>query len=370
MATEPSSALATTPQAGALVASGAAEYNLDGFPTAQYTRLIPTQTIMTTDLLAPVVQVVKLDIERDCYSSPDVPNGSKAIGRVGLRKLVTAAGISILDNRRTDDARDPDVCEMTATGEMILPTGQRIRAIGVKRIDLKAQKWASDNQRAKFRSFFQEHVASRAENRCVRALLSLQASYPVAELAKPFAVVSFAPNTANPEVRAAMIAAMAPSIAALYGPDQAKAIGPGQVTEVEQAPDDDVVEGQATEPIPDWMAGAQAAAPAAPPRHRLLAMLVDNAASSQLEGTATEDQLQALRETLAPFNLAAIAPVLRYAYGTVLSAPDKDHPRGSLSFTAAQAEAILAVEKSLATPEFRALWIELGQVAAAKGGAA
>jgi hypothetical protein len=360
VATDPSKALSVTPQAGALTTSGAAEYNLDGFPTAQYNRLIPTQTIMTTDLLAPVVQVVKLDIDRDCYSSPDVPGGSKAIGRVGLRKLVTAAGISILDNRRTDDARDPDVCEMTATGEMILPTGQRIRAIGVKRIDLKAQKWASDNQRAKFRSFFQEHVASRAENRCVRALLSLQASYPVAELAKPFAVVSFVPNTANPEVRAAMIAAMAPSIAALYGPDQAKAIGPGQVTEVEQAPDDDVVEGQATEPIPDWMAGA----------HRLLAMLVDNAASSQLEGTATEDQLQALRETLAPFNLDAIAPVLRYAYGTVLSAPDKDHPRGSLSFTAAQAEAILAVEKSLATPEFRALWIELGQVAAAKGGAA
>lgn len=366
-----SKALATTvPQGVAIATSGAAEYNLDGFPTAQYNRLIPTQTIMTTDLLAPVVQVVKLDIDRDCYSSPDVPGGSKAIGRVGLRKLVTAAGISILDNRRTDDARDPDVCEMTATGEMILPTGQRIRAIGVKRIDLRAQKWASDNQRAKFRSFFQEHVASRAENRCVRALLSLQASYPIAELAKPFAVVSFVPNTANAEVRAAMIAAMAPSIAALYGPEQAKAIGPGQVTEVEQAPDDDVVDVQTSESMPAWMGGATPAAAAAPARHRLLAMLQDNAAGSALEGDATDDQRRALGEILAPFGRESVFANARIAWGLVPSAPDEKHPQGVLTFTAAQAEAIIAIEKALAVPEFRSLWIELGAIAAAKGATA
>ncbi|CAN5613254.1 hypothetical protein BH23CHL8_BH23CHL8_19030 [soil metagenome] len=216
-------------------------YNLDAFPEDRFNRLIPTQVLrMPSDLVVPIVQVVQLDVERDTYESSDVPKGSRALNKVGLRKLGTAAGVSIIDERRTDDGSDPDVCEVTCMAEMVLPTGQRVRAPGMKRVDLRRQSWASDNQRKKYASFFQEHVASRAENRAIRALLSLLASYPVAELRRPFAVVTFAPNMSHPEVRSRILDAMAPTVQALYGPEQAKQIGGGEaVTTVPAAPDDD-----------------------------------------------------------------------------------------------------------------------------------
>src|SRR3972149_11691478 len=206
----------TTPTSTALtVVEPSIEFNLDAFPTDRFNRLIPTQTIkMASDLLVPVIQIVQLDLQHDAYESPDVPKGSRATNRTGLRKLATAAGISFIDERRTDDGSNPDVCEVTTAAEMLLPTGQRIRATGMKRIDLGAQRWASDNQRAKFRSFFQEHVASRAQHRAIRALLSLRASYPIAELARPFAVVSYAPNMNHPEIRARILDNLAPAIAA------------------------------------------------------------------------------------------------------------------------------------------------------------
>jgi len=198
------------------------EWTLDDFPVEQFNRLVPTQTLsIPTDLLRPVVQIVQLNPDPkggDVYTSKDMPAGQGAPTKVGLRKFATAAGISIIDERRTDDGRDPDVIEVTCTAEMLLPTGQRLRAVGTKRIDLDAQVWASPEHRAKYRSFFLEHVASRAENRAIRALLSLKGSYPLEVYRKPFAVVSFAPNMSHPEVRARILDSLAPALSAGYGP--------------------------------------------------------------------------------------------------------------------------------------------------------
>src|SRR3954466_4326892 len=84
-----------------------ATYNLDDFPEANFNRLIPTETIrIPTDLLVPVVQVVRLSLDeadKDVYSSRDIPNGQKAPTARGLNKLATAAGVSFYDERRTDD---------------------------------------------------------------------------------------------------------------------------------------------------------------------------------------------------------------------------------------------------------------------------
>ncbi len=85
--------------------------------------------------------------------------------------------IVILDERRVDDGTNP---------EMLLPTGQRMRFEPVARIrrrrdDVHRRPQRPDlevapAQRGKFKSFFQEHVASRAQNRAIRALLSLRGS--------------------------------------------------------------------------------------------------------------------------------------------------------------------------------------------------
>ena len=349
--------------------SGVVEWNLDGFPESGYNRLIPTQTLqIPTDLLRPVVQVVQLNPDPkgggDVYQSNDTPTGHAAPTKVGLRKLATAAGISFVDERRTDDGRDPDVIEVTCVAEMLLPTGQRIRAVGTKRVDLNAQKWTSDAQRAKFRSFFQEHVASRAENRAIRALLSLRGSYPVEIYQRPFAVVSCAPNMSHPEVRSRILDAMAGTTAQLYGPAAAAQIGPGKTIDVTPAPEEDpapptptVLPGEklaaaatSSAEEPAWMTeGAPPATTATagePPAETDVAALIrDSAAISGLQGPAAKPQLEKLKGLLG-----GLTPP-----GTVTAALTFIWDDGAkTALTAAQAQSLINVADSMGVDDFLA----------------
>lgn len=359
-----STAVAVRDPAVGLISAGEVEYPLDAFPVDQFNRLIPTETIrIPTDLLVPVVQVVRLTAD-DVYHSNDMKAGHSAPNRTGLRKFVTAAGITVVDQRRTDDGTNPDVCEMTTVMEMLLPTGQRIRATGVKRIDLNTQAWSKDNpvaHRAKFKAFFQEHVASRSENRAIRALLSLRGSYPDQELKKPFAVVSFVPNMNHPEIRSRILDSFAPAITAGFGPEP-RQIPAGDVQQLPEAPDDDVIEGQSrdanVEPTePDWFTGA--AAEPQPPR--LVEVLREKATTSGLAGDMTDPQKSAVQAAFRgpgnsdPVPLPVVAEGLRVVWGV--------EPRdGKLPLTAAQAQAIINTARD---DDFRRLWVEAFGKAAA-----
>ena len=354
--TQPTPAPATS---SALVPVGEAEatYNLDSFPEAQYNRLIPTQTIrMPSDLMVPVVQIVRLDPSPDggdVYHSNDMKAGHNAPTARALSKLATAAGVSFFDERRVDDGKDPNVCGVTVYAEMTLPTGQRQRVPGSKWVDMGRMTWASPAQRGKFASFLYEHTATRARNRALRALLSLRGSYPAAELARPFAVISFAPNMNHPEIRARVIDVMAGTVSQLYGPAAAPQIAPGQVVEGREVPedDDDTVDGQAQEvgPEPDWFgttaAPGTAAAPA-PKANPLPAILREKAASSGMVGPATAPQKERLQLVFQPLGLPATAKGLQVVFG-LASLGD---------ITGAQAQAV--IEASV-DAEFADLWREL-----------
>jgi hypothetical protein len=355
---------ATAPEAtSALVPLGetGVTYNLDAFPEAQFNRLIPTQTIqMPSDLMVPVVQVVRLSVneaDKDAYSSPDIPNGHLAPTARGLSKLATAAGVSFYDERRVDDGKDPNVIAVSVMASMILPTGQRVTVPGSKRIDLGAQSWASDRQRAKYKSFFYEHVATRARNRAVRALLSLKSSYTLAELARPFAVVSFAPNMNHPEVRARIIDAMAPSVAQLYGPAAAPQLVAGDL-QAPEAPDDDEapVEGQArdvTEPswfdaVPPGTAAPAAAAATPSPAEHLVTVLREAVAQSGVVGPPTAPQLHQLAEIFVAKGISRpeTDAGLRIIFGVT----------GRADFTGAQAQALINASNA---GDFPDLWREI-----------
>ena len=346
------------------VESGVVEWSLDGFPEAAYNRLLPTQTLqIPTDLLRPVVQVVQLNPDPknggDVYASKDTPTGHAAPTKVGLRKLATAAGISFVDERRTDDGRDPDVIEVTCVAEMLMPTGQRLRAVGMKRIDLNAQKWESDNHRLKYRSFFQEHVASRAENRAIRALLSLRGSYPIEIYQRPFAVVSFSLNMAHPEVRARILDAMAPAVGALYGPAAAAQLTAGKPIDVTPAPEEDpapapppTLPGEklakaeaSTSAEPGWMQDAMGAAPPATLAETdVVALIRDSAAASGMVGPATAPQLAKLKELLGGLTPPGTTT-------TALVCIWDESVKASL--TAAQAQSLTNAADSMGTGEFR-----------------
>lgn len=356
--------LATTPGAGAAV-----QFSLSKFPEADYNRLVPTETLIASDLFMPVVHVVKLDYDDDTYKSNDVPAGHRAPGARALNKFATAASLSFLSETRVDDGSNPHLIRVQVVAGMKLPSGQWVTATGTREIDLERRKWASPAERAKFESFFYEHVATRARSRAIRAILSLKSSYTDAEIRKPFAVVSLVPNTQHPEVRQAMLAGLEHSERALFGPGPARAIGPGSNVVLPEAPEEgEVVEGQLVEE-PDWLAGTKPEAPAGPPRHRLLALLQDGVAASALTGSATKEQQQALGEAIGAFGGDSIRTVMRYVFG-LDAVVDEEHPKGRLTFTAAQAQTIIAVAKSLAPEELRSLWIELAQIAAVKAGQA
>jgi len=356
MATQPTTA---PPATSALVPVGEAgvTYSLDNWPEAKFNRLIPVQQIwMPGDLFVPVVNPVVMDpADRegkslDHYSSKDVPTGRRALTARGLNKVANAASISFYDERRMDDGSDPNVMGVSVMARMTLPTMAVITAPGSQLIDIRTWFGPSTSapEIAKFRKQFYANVATRAKNRAVRGILSLKSSYTDAEIAKPFAAVTFAPNMAHPEVRARFLDAMAPAVAQLYGPAAAPQLQAGQVVELPEAPEDDgVIDGQAQDagPEPSWFDGAAEAAPT-PRANPLLAVLRAKAASSGMVGAATLPQKERLQAIFKPLGLKATADGLRIVFGLA-----------SLGvITGAHAQAV--IEASV-DAEFADLWREL-----------
>lgn len=352
--------------------SNVIEWQLDAFPVNDFNRLVPVETIqMPTDLLRPVVQVVRLSPDEkagDVYSSKDMPAGHAAPTKVGLRKLATAAGISFTDERRTDDGSDPNVIEVSCTAEMLLPNGTRIRATGTKRVDLEAQTWASPQHRAKFKSFFFEHVASRAQNRAIRALLSLRGSYPAEVYRKPFAVVSFAPNMANAEIRKIFLEGAVGAAAQLFGGSApTKQLQAGSTINVTPAPEEDpapatptVLPGEkiakAGSDEPEWMRDS---APAPKPAAKVdfPTSIRDTAAAVEdPDLLATEAEIAALRKVFTELGLGGSI------VGGGIRALWSDQDVTALA--GGQARAIVTVHDSLGGEAFKAAWTKLADAAA------
>jgi hypothetical protein len=322
---------------------------------------------MPTDLFRPVIQVIVADPpdregkSPDTYKSSDVPAGHRAPTARLLRKFSTAAGLAFHDEHRLDDGSDPDILGVTMNVSMVLPTGQRITAPGSQLINLRT--WfkadASPAEVAKFRKQFYANVQTRAMNRGIRGVLSLRSSYPEAELAKPFAVVSYTPNMNHPEVRARILDAMVPVAAQLYGASApaAKQLAAGDpVIEAPEAPEEDpapatitTLPGEKLAKVeaeePDWISGAGTA------DVDVATVLRDSAAISGMQGPATPPQLARLKELLyfdgAPKGIAL--PALGYLWG--------DEAKRGLS--AAQVQALLGYAESVGQDAFVEQIVEL-----------
>lgn len=325
------------------------EFALDSFPEERFNRLIPTETVrIPTDLLVPVFTVVRLS-EADVYHSNDMPAGHKAPKAHALSKLATAAGIQFLEETRLDDGSNPDVCGVQVVAEMLLPTGQRVRAPGTRWVDMSKMSWASPAQRGKFAGFLYEHTATRARNRAIRALLSIRGSYPDAELRKPFAVVTFAPNMNHPEIRSRIVDAMAPAIAAGFGPAP-KVLGPGDQS-VPEAPEEDVLEGEARvarSADPDWFGPSPAQEQDA--EAAIVRVLRDKATKSGLNGPITAPQKEALAGAMGELGLELIAAGVKAVWDVDLTSADG---KPKLALTAAQAQALIDTARS---DDFVLLW--------------
>lgn len=312
---------------------------LDGFPEKSFNRLIPTATVMAqvNPFIVPAVAVVQIDLERDTYESRDLKAGHRALAKTGLLKLGTIAGISVVEQYRSDDGTNPDAVEITTKVAMTLPTGQILTSMGIRRQTLAGM---TDAQANRARTFLTELAASKSHLRAIRALLALQQSYPKTELAKPWAVVHYVPNMQDPDVRARMLDAMAPSRQMLYGGDQAK--DAPKMLEAGPAPDedDDVVDAEVRQEPTGEVQPTMFDGPEIPLLDRLATRA--KAMEGEYPGGASDDQKQRLQEILAPLGPEDVGIVIFRAFD-----------RTDLKITAAQAASIL---EASADDEFEGSW--------------
>ena len=375
------------------------EWNLDNWPIATFNRLVPTTVLgLATDLIRPIVQTVVLDIERDTYASNDLPKGHRAPNVHGLALLAAAAGVDFPDEARMDDGSDPLRASAKTWATMVDGTGRTRTVTGSRDYALASQPM-TDAQRQRAKGYVYEHALTRARHRALRLLLGLPQSYSVADLAKPFAVVSYVPNMQHPELRAAVLKAMVPTVAALYGPAAAKQLSAGN--EVIELPDDDDDPRNVTPApsTPTVMPGETLAAAQSRPLSPGRAPRADADSGTQASaapgasGTGTEPEEPAwMRGGAAQESKADAAPSLRDIVAERLA--DEGQPTGPVTaeqgarigaifapcgedrvrmvrrgiralgldtdnLTAAQARAIAMAHDELGTAPFLAEWTEL-----------
>lgn len=367
MAANPETAIAVIEQSPDAIV----EWNLDNWPEDRFNRLIPTQTLgLATDFIRPIVQVVVLDIERDTYSSSDLPKDHRAPNVRGLAVLAAAAGVDFVDEERTDDGSDPMRASAKVKATMVDGSG-RVRTVVGSRDYVLSSLPMTDAQRTRAKGYVYEHAVTRARHRALRVLLGLRQSYPVAELQRAFAVVSYVPNTQHPEIREIYKQAMLPAIAATFGPAKQLTSG-ADVIDLDQVEEKNVTPAPSTpaelpgeklaaaaSPTeePAWLKPSTPAAAAPTTKRRgaksLPERLRESFDASELQGDATESQQLVLRELAADLPWATeLLPVLAAAFG-----PDWD---GRLSAPHAQAILNVAEAFEAADPpiDFAAAWRE------------
>jgi hypothetical protein len=347
---------------------------LQQYPEERFNVLVPTQGIRQVNpYLVPDIETVKLSMDEskgEIYHDSQMKQGFYAPTAKGLSRIRQVAGIDEIDSRRTDNGSDPDVVEWTVVIEMTLPSGQRVRGHGSKRIDIKAMTFASDAHRQRTRQFMLENAQTKALNRAIRSLLSLHGSMPKAEFAKPFAILRWVPNMSDPDVRRRMLDNLLPATTAVYG-EAPRQVGAGDdVIEADPiADDDEPAEGQfvdiqtngtahvdtSTGEIvsetpapdePDWF--GDDAEPAGP---SLVDRLKAAGKANGDKGPAGNEQKIALKSLLpgSQFSADRVIAVLRQGLGfkgDTLSA-----------ITAGQAAAILAVADEIGADELRRQWL-------------
>lgn len=351
------------------------EAKLEAYPEAKFNQLLPTVSVRQVNpFLVPDIEVVQLK-ESDMYHSSDMKDGEYAPTANGLGKLADVAGITVLDSRRTDDGKDPDVVEWRVDIEMVKPSGGTIRRPGSKRIDLHqlSNGWSAARL-AKAREHLIANAETKAFNRAIRSVLSLHGAYRKADLLKPFAVLRYVPDMSQPEVRQAFLSQLAPASSALFGPsngDQPKQLAAAAVeidASEEQAPEEDAAPERpanvdpdgVVEEEPDWGASSDSAATSTdePPEPRILVNLRERCDASSAKGAPTPAQRAQLKSATAGIGQEAVMLVLGALWS--LKAPAE--------ITAAQTDAILD-EAEVKRPESRSFATDWREAAAfIKGG--
>jgi hypothetical protein len=257
-----------------------------------------TSSIPVDIAIDPVVVIIDPRVDpatgrgQDCYFSRSIHKSRKegqdsfiptevSLNKIGLLKMLRAAGVNIVESRRTDDGRDPHYCAWTTRGQIREIDGSwRDLPPGDAEMDLRdgsaaigewtPAKWVTSEHEAEAErirrklnpgeswkvkpepvgGFTMDRVLQ--QRRKIVALaqtfslerlarnLGVQQIYSIADLAKPFVFMraTYAPDMTDPEVRRLVTLSRLGALATLY-PNQAAlppavaAVGPTPAPPVE-----------------------------------------------------------------------------------------------------------------------------------------
>ena len=240
------------------------------YPAEKYNLLIPVKTMQELSPLHKMVinevQISNKLPDKDVYEQ----NKELALTKKALMKLMAAANIQVIESKPIPTQRcnkcidiaqrtrlapkcfecpyiDDVAYQVTIAVPELSGTYRIVKATKEIRME-DAKEKMTDYQFASFKPFRTEQCESKALNRALREGLMLKATYTAKELEKPFAVGLVMPNTADPELKQAMIERYANNVTALYGdvspvaPAPTYAALPTASTVIEVVADDDIDE--------------------------------------------------------------------------------------------------------------------------------
>lgn len=170
-----------------------------------------------------------------------VEGGKLALTKTALNKIASAAGITWIEERRTDDRMHPHYCEYNVVGEVMDFDGTRRRIQGTKCVDLRddatgdgtpgkdldammraaaSSKRDPSAQIAQQRKFIDSICISKARNRAIADILAIPRAYSPEDLSKPFIVPKLVLDSNNPLAQQAIMASMVGATNALFGSQQ------------------------------------------------------------------------------------------------------------------------------------------------------
>lgn len=218
------------------------------FPSERYNVLAPTTHMESLPVgTRIVVTEVAVNPDPDAKEVFRIAGGAALlIGKPKLDQIANAAGVSWLEEKRTDDRRHPHYVEYFVRGRITDFDGTTREITGTKAIDLRADagdgiagkdyeeivtkaKNAKDyktgkpsprdpaNQLLEARKFIAEIAASKAKNRAIASALGIKRSYSAEDLRRPFVVPKLVLDPQSAEANQLVLANLAGATQALYG---------------------------------------------------------------------------------------------------------------------------------------------------------
>lgn len=240
------------------------------YPKDKYNLLVPVKSMQELSSMYKIV-VNQVEIDPDYDKSSDVYVQTKgysgspdklALTKVALSKLMTAAGITIIESKSIIPSTHKTAIEMAkAVGKTVAydtrdtahqvtikvpePSGQYREITMQNEIiieDLKAEYmeqkrnlviWedkkkrpateeeklvAVEKQLTQFLSHKRAQCETKALNRALREAMGIKSTYTAEELGKPFVVAHVVPNLADPDLKQAVINNYTQSSAMLFSP--------------------------------------------------------------------------------------------------------------------------------------------------------